>query len=100
MLLAGWLLTYALREQRFNDNLEKIISLLALSDHAGPEERFDAVRHFINSNSRHGARPEWMLGHAISWQSGRLLILLAEAQSPSSSCASGAPISCQRSYAS
>lgn len=63
LALAGWLITYALldqrREQRFDGSLKRIISLLVLPDQAKPEQRFDAVRHFINRNSHHADDAEF-----------------------------------------
>jgi hypothetical protein len=67
LVLAGWLLTEVTldrrREQRLDGNLEKIINLLPLS--AKSEQRSDAVRHFIHSNSRHANDAEFrkLLGH-------------------------------------
>jgi hypothetical protein len=65
LALAGWLINYAVEKHRFDGNLKKIISLLPTSDQAEPEQRFDAVRHFVNRNSRHAKNEEFrrLLGH-------------------------------------
>lgn len=43
------------RQQRFEANLVKIISLIAIPDDAEPSTKFDMVRRFIHGHSRHAA---------------------------------------------
>jgi hypothetical protein len=62
LVLAGLIVSAMLdqrRAQRLDGKLQKVVNFLALSEHAKPHERFDAVRHFIHHNSHHGDDAEF-----------------------------------------
>jgi hypothetical protein len=63
ILLLGWLgFEYASdrrQTQQLDDALEKLLGLLTLGEQLKAEERFDAVRQFIHTNSHHGDDSEF-----------------------------------------
>ena len=48
----GWVIEHR-RSQQYDVALQQIINLLAIPDAASTEAKFDTVRHFIHSHSRH-----------------------------------------------
>jgi hypothetical protein len=58
--LAAWAGASWLQErQQFEANLDTIVGLLAIPEHAKPREQFDAARRFVTDNSRHAVDAEF-----------------------------------------